>query len=179
MLLRPFLLRRTLHTTTRLSSTTTTARLPPPFSIRTYPLLFTSAALGFSLPFFAPRSSALLDTAFSTSSAPYTNSRDTKTPFAKDSKSLNPAVVKQISLGSILGLGAGVLVSAFSRTLTLLLGVGIVIVQYAARSGYNIIPVERVQRYVKGINLRSAILDNAAFKLSFGLTFALAAFGGF
>ena len=51
--------------------------------------------------------------------------------------------------------------------------------QYAARSGYNIIPVERMQRYVKGVNLRSAIFDNAAFKLSFGLTFALAAFGEF
>jgi hypothetical protein len=36
-----------------------------------------------------------------------------------------------------------------------------------------------LQKYVKGINLRSAINDNAAFKLSFGLTFALAAFGEF
>lgn len=51
--------------------------------------------------------------------------------------------------------------------------------QYAARSGYNIIPIERLQRYVKGINLRSAINDNVAFKISFGLTFALAAFGEF
>lgn len=51
--------------------------------------------------------------------------------------------------------------------------------QYAARRGYNIIPVSRLQRYVKGINLRSAINDNVAFKISFGLTFALAAFGGF
>lgn len=53
------------------------------------------------------------------------------------------------------------------------------VLQYAARSGFNIIPVERLQRYVKGINLRSAINDNVAFKISFGLTFALAAFGEF
>ncbi len=53
------------------------------------------------------------------------------------------------------------------------------VLQYAARSGYHIIPVERLQRYVKGINLRSAINDNVAFKISFGLTFALAAFGEF
>ena len=51
--------------------------------------------------------------------------------------------------------------------------------QYAARKGYNIIPVDRVQGYVKGVNLRSAINDNIAFKISFGLMFALAAFGEF
>ena len=41
------------------------------------------------------------------------------------------------------------------------------------------IPVDRMQRYVKGVNLRSAINDNAAFKISFGLMFALTAFGEF
>lgn len=51
--------------------------------------------------------------------------------------------------------------------------------QIAARKGYNVIPVDRLQRYVKGINLRSAINDNVAFKISFGLMFALAAFGEF
>ena len=40
-------------------------------------------------------------------------------------------------------------------------------------------PVERVQRYVQGIDVRSAIRDNVAFKISFGLMFALAAFGEF
>lgn len=40
-------------------------------------------------------------------------------------------------------------------------------------------PVELVQRYVQGINVRSAINDNVAFKISFGLMFALAAFGEF
>lgn len=40
-------------------------------------------------------------------------------------------------------------------------------------------PTDRIQRYVKGIDIRSVILDNAAFKLSFGLTFMLAAFAEF
>ena len=40
-------------------------------------------------------------------------------------------------------------------------------------------PVDRLQGYVKGVNLRSAINDNVAFKMSFGLMFALAAFGEF
>lgn len=131
MILRPFLLRRTLPT--RLSSIQTQiTQLRHPFSLRNRPLLLTSAALGFSIPFFAsPRFPALLDTSspVSFSSSSYTHSPDAKTPLNKDSKSINPAAVKQISLGSILGLGAGVLVSAFSRTLTLLLGVGIVVVQ--------------------------------------------------
>lgn len=139
MLLRPFLLRRTLHTTTtaaRLSSTssstsTATARLRSPFSIHHRPLLVTFAAFGFSIPFLVSNTPTLLDSfaPYSTSSPAYTHSRDAKTPLTKNSRSINPAAVKQISLGSIIGLGAGVLVSAFSRTLTLLLGVGIVIVQ--------------------------------------------------
>ena len=54
-----------------------------------------------------------------------------------------------------------------------------IVLQFAARKGYNIIPAERMQRYVKGVNLRSAIHDNVVFKISFGLTFALAAFGEF
>jgi hypothetical protein len=36
-----------------------------------------------------------------------------------------------------------------------------------------------MQRYVKGVDLRSAINDNVAFKISFGLMFALTAFGEF
>ncbi|KAK5084871.1 hypothetical protein LTR70_007813 [Exophiala xenobiotica] len=63
--------------------------------------------------------------------------------------------------------------------LVLVVGVGVVVVQYAARRGYNIIPVERLQSRFRGINLRSAINDNAAFKISFGLMFALTAFGEF
>ena len=48
--------------------------------------------------------------------------------------------------------------------------------QYLASMGINIIPKKRLQRYVMGINLRSAIEDNLAFKFSFGMTFLLASF---
>ncbi|KAJ9503436.1 hypothetical protein LTR99_002196 [Exophiala xenobiotica] len=145
-------------------------------------------AFGLSLgatPFLHPRTTARLDTSPSSpqaaefSTTPYTHSRDARTPLTKDGRSLNPAAVKQISLGAILGLGAGVLLSAFSRMLTLIIGLGIVIWQYAARKGYNFIPVDRMQRHMKNINLRSAINDNVAFKISFGLMFALTAFGEF
>ena len=55
----------------------------------------------------------------------------------------------------------------------------LMLAQYMASHGYNIIPTTRIQRYVKGIDLRSAVEDNVAFKLSFGLTFALASLGSF
>ena len=183
---------------------------PTSFLTRTRPLLI---AFGLSIPLFSPRPATTLDaspaSSASFSSSPYTHARDARTPLTKDGRTLNPAAVKQISLGSILGLGAGLLLSAFSRSLTLLLGLGIVVwqvcfhttscgaflglylpissqttkkliymcKQYAARKGYNFIPVERLQGYVRGVNLRSAINDNVAFKISFGLMFALAAFG--
>ena len=51
--------------------------------------------------------------------------------------------------------------------------------QYMASQGYNIVPTTKLQRYVKGIDLRSAVEDNVAFKLSFGLTFALASLASF
>src|ERR1700722_15292675 len=117
MLLRPLLLRLgTSHSTT--------------FLYRARPLII---AFGFSLPFLSPsRSITKYDTSDATSPPPspsYTYSRDAKTPLTKDGRTLTPAAVKQISLGSILGLGAGVLLRAISRSLTLMLGLGIVVWQ--------------------------------------------------
>ncbi|KAN0103492.1 hypothetical protein V8E51_011805 [Hyaloscypha variabilis] len=89
---------------------------------------------------------------------------------------LNPAAVRQISSGSIIGLCAGLVVSTFSRSLTLILGLLVVGVQWASSYGIHIIPYNRLQKYVTSIDLRSAVQDNVAFKLSFGTTFALAAF---
>jgi hypothetical protein len=91
--------------------------------------------LSISLPFFQARPVTRLDTSpyspQASQSAPFSStiSREAKTPLTKDGKTLNPAAVKQISLGAILGLGAGVVLSAFSRSLTLLIGLGIVLWQ--------------------------------------------------
>lgn len=97
-----------------------------PFFTRARPLLI---AFGFSLPLLAPRPLTHLDVSpapgFSSS---YSHARDAKTPLMKNG-TLNPAAVKQISFGSILGLGVGVLLSSFSRSLTLVLGLGIVVWQ--------------------------------------------------
>jgi hypothetical protein len=45
--------------------------------------------------------------------------------------------------------------------------------------GINLVPYRQLQGYVKNVDLRSAVQDNAAFKLSFGLMFALSAFAEF
>lgn len=107
-----------------------------------------------------------------------TYSRDAKVPVFRDGRP-NPQAYRQISAGSIAGLLGGVAVSTFSKTLAMLFGLLVFGVQYMASQGYNIIPTTKLQRYVKGIDLRSAVEDNVAFKLSFGLTFALASVASF
>jgi len=92
---------------------------------------------------------------------------------------LNPGAVRQMSSGSIVGLCAGLLVSTFSKTLALLVGLGVVAVQWASSYGYNVIPYGRLQKYVKSVDMRTLVQDNAAFKIAFGTTFALAAFVSF
>jgi hypothetical protein len=86
-------------------------------------------------------------------------------------------------------------VSTFSRSLALLIGllvIGVQVIdpfllshlyelhidtlQWAASYGINVLPYNKLQRYVTNLDLRSAIQDNAAFKLSFGMTFTAAAF---
>ncbi|KAI9807312.1 MAG: hypothetical protein M1833_000055 [Piccolia ochrophora] len=109
------------------------------------------------------------------SSSGWTYTRDARTPVVRDGR-LNPYSIRQISTGSILGLIGGVAVSVFSKPLALLIGLAVCAVQFAASRGYNIVPYKRIQKYTSGINVRSALEDNVAFKLSFGAVFALAAF---
>jgi len=101
--------------------------------------------------------------------------RNAQTPVVRNGQ-LNPGAVRQISTGSIIGLCAGLAVSVFSRSLALLIGLLVVGVQWAASYGINVLPYGKLQRYVTSIDLRSAVQDNVAFKISFGTTFALAAF---
>jgi len=89
---------------------------------------------------------------------------------------MNPKTVRHISSGSIIGLCAGLVVSTFSRSLALILGLLVVGVQWASSYDIWVLPYDKLQRYVTTFDLRSAIQDNAAFKVSFGATFILAAF---
>jgi hypothetical protein len=53
----------------------------------------------------------------------------TDTGSLKQSGAINPKVVRQISMGSILGVLGGLGISVFSKPLALLIGLGIVLVQ--------------------------------------------------
>ncbi|KAK4934061.1 hypothetical protein LTR28_010938 [Elasticomyces elasticus] len=111
---------------------------------------------------------------------------EARAPVVKNGR-LNPSAVRQVSIGSIAGLLGGLAVSTFSKPLALLIGLLIfgvqrpltVVHQALESRGISIIPYQGFQRYVKSIDLRSAVQDNVAFKLSFGATFALAAFAEF
>jgi hypothetical protein len=48
--------------------------------------------------------------------------------------------------------------------------------QWAARYGIDIVPYHTLQRYFKSIDGKSAMRENAAFKLSFGLALVMAGF---
>ncbi|KAF2678962.1 hypothetical protein K458DRAFT_422623 [Lentithecium fluviatile CBS 122367] len=106
-------------------------------------------------------------------------STEAQTPVIKQSGAVNPRAVRQISMGSILGVLAGLGVSVFSKPLAILIGLGIVCIQFMESRGIQIIPYAYLQRRFKSTNVRSLIQDNVAFKLSFGATFALAAFAEF
>lgn len=89
-------------------------------------------------------------------------------------------------------------VSVFSKPLALLIGLLVIGAQVChdyilsplvlnkltddkvlESKGIHLVPYSRLQRYFKNTDIKSAVQDNVAFKLSFGLTFALAAFAEF
>ncbi|KAJ4354027.1 uncharacterized protein N0V89_005760 [Didymosphaeria variabile] len=104
---------------------------------------------------------------------------EAQTPVIKTSGAPNPRAIRQVSMGSILGVVAGLGVSVFSKPLAVLIGLGIVCIQFLESRGIHLVPYSFLQRRFKETNVRSLIQDNVAFKLSFGATFALAAFAEF
>lgn len=94
----------------------------------------------------------------------------------------------------VAGFVAGVLVSVFSKTLVLLTGVSIVLVQVsrslprakranhsmiqqvASRNGIDLLGMLRLRQRVESSRILTALSRNPTFKLAFGTTFALAAF---
>jgi uncharacterized membrane protein (Fun14 family) len=78
------------------------------------------------------------------------------------------------------GLVSGLAVSLFSKPLTLLLGLAFLGLHTAEKQlGISIIPYNTVQKYVTNVDLRSAVQDNAALKISFATMFALSGFASF
>ncbi|PSR94590.1 hypothetical protein BD289DRAFT_451209 [Coniella lustricola] len=94
----------------------------------------------------------------------------------KSNEWLSPAVIKQLSQGSLAGFLAGVLVSVFSKTLVLVTGIAIVAIQLASRNGVDLLGMLKLRERVQSSRVLSALEKNPTFKVAFGTTFALAAF---
>ncbi|KAK7934988.1 hypothetical protein PG985_000483 [Apiospora marii] len=110
---------------------------------------------------------------------PFTSQKPAETnPVAatKSQGGLDPDMLRQLSGGSVSGFLAGLLVSVFSKTLVLLLGISVVIVQVAARYGVDLVDQLRVKQRVKNSRVLEALRKDPAFKLSFGFFFAASAF---
>lgn len=105
--------------------------------------------------------------------------RDARTPVVKEGGSWNAAALKQISAGSVIGLIGGLAVGVFSKPLAVILGLLLFGLQFVESRGIHVIPYSSLQSHIKSINLRSLVQDNVAFKLSLGITFALAGFAEF
>ncbi|KAK3504931.1 hypothetical protein B0T13DRAFT_20685 [Neurospora crassa] len=99
----------------------------------------------------------------------------------KDNKEewLNPETIKQLSSGSLSGFATGLLISVFSKTLVLLTGVGMVIVQVASRYGIDLVGMLHLRDKVNSSKILKALQHKMAFKLAFAITFALSAFMSF
>ncbi|KAF2024880.1 hypothetical protein EK21DRAFT_77726 [Setomelanomma holmii] len=106
-------------------------------------------------------------------------SSEASVPIITESGAANPRAIRQVSMGSILGVLCGLGISVFSKPLAILIGLGIFVLQFIESRGIHVIPYSFLQRRFKQTNVRSLVRDNVAFKLSFGLTFALAAFAEF
>lgn len=96
---------------------------------RRHPLLLTTIVAGSFTTLYASSRVTYNDTspASDFSSSAYSHSKDAKVPLSKDGgRSINPRAIRQISMGSLMGLGLGVIVSAFSKMLVLVAGLGVV-----------------------------------------------------
>ncbi|KAL2200881.1 hypothetical protein P885DRAFT_73229 [Corynascus similis CBS 632.67] len=92
---------------------------------------------------------------------------------------LNAETIKQLSSGSLSGFFAGLLVSVFSKTLVLLAGIGMVLIQVAARNGIDLVSTLKLKERANTSRILAMLNQHTAFKLSFAIAFALSAFMSF
>jgi len=105
-------------------------------------------------------------------------SRGTSSPLKRDGV-LAPELIKQLSGGSVSGFLAGLLLSVFFRTLTLVVGVAIIGIQVASRYGVDVLELSRLKKQILSSRILSSLSHKPVFKLSFGVTFLLSAFVSF
>ncbi|KAI5794698.1 hypothetical protein FPQ18DRAFT_327930 [Pyronema domesticum] len=99
-------------------------------------------------------------------------------PQPRDFSGYDPRLYRQVSTGSFVGLAVGLCVSRFGKTLCLLLGAVMLVIEALARQGIDILPAGRIKRWAEEVDVRGLIMRNTAFKASFGASFVLAALYG-
>lgn len=121
-------LRRTNPTTNTLRTLALASpRRPSPYLLTAIGLTTFTTTVLLSNPIHARFDASPFSLSSSTLSSTNPADEQVKVPLTTDGgRALNPAAIKQISFGSVAGLAAGVVVSAFSKMLVLVLGLGIV-----------------------------------------------------
>ncbi|PGH32343.1 hypothetical protein GX50_04880 [[Emmonsia] crescens] len=149
------------------------------------PFLF-AVPLGLSLSLALPqRKPILCDFAGPFTTTAHSQHSHSSSPLSETASTLrsrsgiSERTARQISLGSVLGLLAGLGLRIFSRALVFALGLTILGVEWAASKGYNIVPTHWLQKHVKSVNLRRLMTEKVPFKVSFGTMMMLSAFAQF
>jgi len=75
-------------------------------------------------------------------------------------------------------MAVGLCVARFGKTLCLIVGALMLVVEALARQGIELIPPGRIRQWVEGADLRGLIMKNTAFKVSFGTAFIMASMYG-
>ncbi|CUS13230.1 unnamed protein product [Tuber aestivum] len=94
----------------------------------------------------------------------------------KPRTTFSPLIYRQIASGSFIGLAVGLAVCRFSKSIALILGSLLLLVEFLAMKGFHVVPYRRLSRWTKNIDLRDLVTRNMAFKVSFGAAFALSSY---
>ncbi|KAF8252680.1 hypothetical protein K440DRAFT_631592 [Wilcoxina mikolae CBS 423.85] len=117
--------------------------------------------------------------AFSGSSIPSLDLKQKQmAPPPRDRSGYNPTVYRQVSTGSFVGLAVGLCVSRFGKSLCLVLGALMLLVEILARQGIDVLPAGNIKRWAEQVDVRGMILKNTPFKISFGASFIMASMYG-
>lgn len=86
---------------------------------------------------------------------------------------LNPEFAAEVSKGSVIGFVIGLLVSTFSKSLVLVLGLAITVQSMASRAGIDLAHHLKLKERFSSSRVLTALSEHTAFKLAFGICFML------
>ncbi|PWW72066.1 hypothetical protein C7212DRAFT_286962 [Tuber magnatum] len=95
---------------------------------------------------------------------------------AKPRTTFSPLIYRQVASGSFIGLAVGLAVCRFSKSIALIFGSLLLLVEFLAMKGFHVVPYKRLSRWTKDIDLKDFVTRNMAFKVSFGAAFALSSY---